>query len=711
MSGLPEKYVKTKQGGGVKSHFHEDGDLTVLIVGSPHARAEVKGLQVAAAKAVRGVRGVLTEKDFAEIESVMPPLTSAGEVRFEGQPVAVIIADSFEAASNGRDALRIEYARLPAVLDIEEASRLKSYHGDAVTYAEGAVGAALSEKSELVVLSGQVILPPITRRGEAVPIRAVPDANGGVSVAVETWSAGRLQRELAHWLGLPLAKVTVFPGNDLPATTGSDEFGLAQHVAIAASAALNTGRAVSLSYCPASGSASDELVVLSADYKAGYGAKDGKIKGLRVSMEVDGGPWAGEKVEAVLMDALLSVYGVAAVELSVRCASTNTPPTDAVCEDDSVFGMFVAEEILSAVARESGILGEVLRQRNFAGELVEANPLVSVWRGGLRDAEYAALRKEGEVANEDSRYSKRGLAAIPVRLSTSGDDGQGVDAYEVRLQLHGDGSLRATVPVCSEGMKAFMAGQAADAIGVDREAVVFGNASNSGAVSGFASEETALRAFEEALNRLAEMLRPLAAEVFEKSGVDGLNVDEVEFMAGRVFSRANPDVGFSFGEFASYLDECRVAPVATASLYGSGSKSEVFGVGVSEVRLDGFTGDFQVLRAMLYVGSPEHKKDFQTVERRLKAGFLSALRWMICSKDAALEVLDTPFEFEVEAIGDKSVPAPALCDCFAFGRSFAYSVREALRNAMVASKPEGNPGDLGIPMVPESVFRAMQRKR
>ncbi|MEM0896423.1 MAG: molybdopterin cofactor-binding domain-containing protein [Verrucomicrobiota bacterium] len=688
----------------------ENGDLTVLVVGSPHARAEVRSLQVAASRAVRGVRTVLTDKDFQADVAGMPPLTTEGEVRFEGQPVVAIVADGHGAALEGREALRVEYARLPAVLDMEEASRLKSYHGDPVTFSEGKVGSTLDENGDLVVLSGRVSLSSPPRSGEMIPVRAVPEGNGGVSVRVETWLAGNMQRQLAKWLGLPLAKVTVMPGESLPSTPGSDDFGLAQHAAIAAAAALRTGRSVTLNYQPTGESLQEGSPILQADYRVGYLPKEGKIQALEVSVVVDGGPWAEDAVEALLMDGLLSVYDFAAVDFSVRCASTNTPPMRSIREEDIALGTFLAEEILSDVARESGTLGEVLRQRNFAGELTDANPLVSVWRGGLRSSDYATLRKEGESSNEESRYSKRGLAAIPVRCSQTEKDDRGVKACEVRLQLHGDGSLRTTIPLCEEGLRREMRGRASNAIGVDRDDVFFESASNSDAVSGPALKKTAMLAFEEALQRLAKMLRPYAAEVFEQSGIEGLGTDDVEFMAGRIFSRANPDVGFSYGEFATYLDERLVAPVATASLYGKSRREDVFGVGISEVRLDGFTGDFKILRARLFVGAPEHKVDFPAMQRRLKAGFLLALRWLMCSQEMPLEMEDVPLIFEVETVDGDGVSAPSPGDCFAFGQSFACSVREALRHAMVAARPEGNPGDLGLPMTPESVFRAMQRK-
>ena len=111
--------------------------VTLAFVRSPHAHALIKGIDTRAAKAVPGVVAVLTGADVnAEVGVIHTPLPpemfgsmnrqgysmlAEGRVRHVGEPVAVVAAETPEAAADGAEAVVADYEPLPAVVDSEAA--------------------------------------------------------------------------------------------------------------------------------------------------------------------------------------------------------------------------------------------------------------------------------------------------------------------------------------------------------------------------------------------------------------------------------------------------------------------------------------------------------------------------------------------------------------------------------------------------------------
>ena len=122
-------------GGG---RFSDDvslpGESYVAFVRSPHAHARIRAIDRTSALAVPGVRAVFTHQDAParryssgrhEISTDDPDDTLVLDrvIRFAGQRVAAVIADSEAVAEVARDLVQVEYDILPAVFDPEEAMR------------------------------------------------------------------------------------------------------------------------------------------------------------------------------------------------------------------------------------------------------------------------------------------------------------------------------------------------------------------------------------------------------------------------------------------------------------------------------------------------------------------------------------------------------------------------------------------------------------
>jgi len=111
--------------------LHRPDALHGVIIRSPHPHARVLQIDVGAALSVPGVRAVLTTEDFSagiryihEGAADRPPLAD-GVVRFVGQEVAAVAAETEEAARAGAQAVSVRYERLPAVFDLDAAERAR----------------------------------------------------------------------------------------------------------------------------------------------------------------------------------------------------------------------------------------------------------------------------------------------------------------------------------------------------------------------------------------------------------------------------------------------------------------------------------------------------------------------------------------------------------------------------------------------------------
>ena len=129
-----------------------DGLLHLKVLRSPHHNARIRGIDVSGAARASGVRRVITSADIPVNLNTLLSLIGFGKddepvladvhVRFKGQPVAAVVADTEAAAYAALEAIRVDYEPLPAVFDVEEAIAPgapvvnETYPGNAFEYHE-----------------------------------------------------------------------------------------------------------------------------------------------------------------------------------------------------------------------------------------------------------------------------------------------------------------------------------------------------------------------------------------------------------------------------------------------------------------------------------------------------------------------------------------------------------------------------------------------
>ncbi|HUK59189.1 MAG TPA: molybdopterin cofactor-binding domain-containing protein, partial [Stellaceae bacterium] len=122
--------------------INRPGQLHAVFVRSPHAHAELRGVDTAAAKRAAGVAAVYTGADIAAAGlGTLPcgwgvkskdgtpmaepphPILAQGRVRHVGDPVAVVIAETHEQASDAAEAVKVDYRVLPAAVTVDNAAK------------------------------------------------------------------------------------------------------------------------------------------------------------------------------------------------------------------------------------------------------------------------------------------------------------------------------------------------------------------------------------------------------------------------------------------------------------------------------------------------------------------------------------------------------------------------------------------------------------
>jgi aerobic carbon-monoxide dehydrogenase large subunit len=120
--------------GNYSADPHAPGMLHAVLVRSPHAHATIGDIDVSAARAVPGVVAVFTGADLTDVAPIpggigFPrpdgspapktdrPLLASDRVRFVGEPVAVVLAETMEAGKDAAEAVMVDYGELPLVTD------------------------------------------------------------------------------------------------------------------------------------------------------------------------------------------------------------------------------------------------------------------------------------------------------------------------------------------------------------------------------------------------------------------------------------------------------------------------------------------------------------------------------------------------------------------------------------------------------------------
>ncbi|MCO1337490.1 xanthine dehydrogenase molybdopterin binding subunit [Kocuria polaris] len=733
------------------------GLLHAYPVQSTHAHARILNLDTAPAAAVPGVVRVITAGDIPGVNDQGAkhdePMLPVDEVMFYGQPVAWVLGEDLEAAKAGAAAVVLECEPLPSLITIKDAIEAESYHGISPVIDKGDADGAFAEAPHVFEgefeFAGQEHFYLETQNS-----LAYVDESGQIMINCSTQHPTETQDIVSHVLDVPAHQVTVQVLR-MGGGFGGKEMQPHGYAALAALGATLTGRPVRVRL-------NRTLDITMTGKRHGFHSawkiafdEHGKILALDATLTADGG-WSLDLSEPVLTRAMCHIdnaYWVPNIRVKGRVAKCHKTSQTAFRGFGGPQGMLVMEDILGRVAPALGISARELRRRNFYVEgqdtpyyqpVRHPDRIEAAWQQVLDSADVA--RREEQIAefNARSEHKKRALALTPVKFGISfnltafNQAGALVLVYKDGSVLINHGGTE-----MGQGLHTKMLQVAATTLGVPRSRVRLAptrtdkvpNTSATAASSGSDLNGGAVKdACEQIQGRLAQVaatkLGVPAHEVrFERGVVGGLSTNETlewdELVRAAYFQRIQLSAAGFYRTEGLHWD--------LSIMTGEPFKYFSYGVAASEVEVDRFDGSYTLRRVDIVhdVGdSLSPLIDLGQIEGGFVQGAgwmtLEDLRWDTSEKPTrgrlATQAASTykipslsemPEVFNVALLqkaheegavyGSKAVGEPPLM--------LAFSVREALRQAVAAFGAPGYSVELASPATPEAVFWAVEAAR
>ena len=724
-------------------------------VQAPHAHARILDLRTKRALKVPGVVRVLTASDVpgvndAGIKHDEPLFPS--EVMFYGHAVCWVLGESLEAARLGAEAVEVDYEPLPSIVTLEEAIEAESFQGNRPTVARGEPDKTLASAPHRFTgefqFSGQEHFYLETHASFAYL-----DEGGQVFVQCSTQHPSETQEIVAHVLNLANHDVTV-QCLRMGGGFGGKEMQPHGWAAIAALGATLTGRPVRLRLNRTQDiTMSGKRHPFHARWEAGFD-DDGRLLALKATVTSDGG-WSLDLSEPVLARALCHIdnaYYIPNIEVHGRIAKTNKTSQTAFRGFGGPQGMLVIEDLLGRCAPQLGLDPSELRRRNFYepgqstpyGQPVRhAERLQAIWQSLEDRSDIARRRQEIASFNATHPHTKRALGMTPVKFGISfnltafNQAGALVHVYKDGSVLINHGGTE-----MGQGLHTKMRQVAATALGVPLSSVRLAptrtdKVPNTSATAASSGADLNGGAIKNACEQISSRLAEVAARKLN------IHPDDVRFDAGKVTGIGFHDSSLTFAELARDAYFQRVSLWAagyyrteglhwdSARMQGEPFKYFSYGAAVTEVEVDRFTGAYRQLRTDIVHDVGDSLSPMIDVGQ-IEGGFVQGAGWLtledlrwdasdgpnrgrITTQSASTYKLpsfsEMPEEFNVHLFeratesgvvyGSKAVGEPPLM--------LAFSVREALRQAVAAFGSGDVAVELASPATPEAVFWAIER--
>jgi aerobic carbon-monoxide dehydrogenase large subunit len=565
------------------------GMLHAAFVRSPLAHARVLSVDVSAARALPGVVAAFTGADLEAMTVPGPDammalmgwagptpefsLLASDKVRFAGDPVAIVIAESRYLAEDGCELVQVEYDELPPVTDatfaLDPASPpLFANLGDNIASPHsrrefGDVAATFASADRVIDFHIDV------HRHQNVPMEgrgcvASYDADLGLmTVHAGTQSVHFTKLAIAMRLGMEQNQVRVLAG-DIGGSFGLKIGASREELAVAA-ASRAVGQPVKWvedrgENLTASGQAREE----SFDVRAAV-SNDGDLQGLDVKMVIDTGsyPGMGVMVPESVQEMLPGPYQLAALGFESTAVTTNKACYVAY-RGPWASETFVRERALDLIAQELGLDPLQIRLRNAVprtdppASMITGRSLVGVTTTQSLEriaqlVDFPAFRRRQAEARAQGRYLGIGVAtfieAAPGPRPPEGPSGP-MSTESMRLRLGEDGIVTLFTGQMPHGQshQTTLAQIAADEFGVpfeqvrvvvgDTDVVPFGftGGSRSATMTGGVALHGA--------RQLKAKVLDVASHLMEVSAQDLLITE------GQVWVRGDPESAIAVGEVA-----------------------------------------------------------------------------------------------------------------------------------------------------------------
>ena len=729
--------------------LHIDGLAQIVFVRSTVAHAVLDGIDTSDAAAMPGVLGVFTADDLAlpDVQGFMmipaemnrPPL-ARGKVRFVGDIVAAVVAETRAQAVDAAEQVIVDYDPLPAVADAQAALA----DGAPVLFEEHGSNCALDlrRREDDTVFDGADVVVSGTFRNqrlagvpmEANGIVAVPgEPEGGVTLWVPTQGPHGVRDGIAPILGLnpPLVRVIA------PAVGGGFGPKAAVYVeyAIVAAAALRLGRPLKWTE-----TRSENMVAMVQGrgqvQHVELGLKrDGTIVGLRGDIVADGGAYPIIGAVMMFMTRTMSsgVYKVPKLVMGGKAAATNTTPTAAYRGAGRPEAASLIERIVDIGAAELGLDPAEIRRRNFippdefpyttvGGATYDVGEYEKALDAVLAAAGYDDLRAEQRARRQRGDTKLLGIGVSCYVEITA----PGIFREFGALEVNADGTVTVKVGTSAHGQghETSFAMLISDLLGVPMDAVEVVQSDTAviphgSGTMGSRSLQIGGSAILEAGKVVLDKARQLAAHLLEA------NPDDVVVGDGGLEVAGVPASVLSWSELAAAASDDARRPagmepgLAYEHDWDQGASSFPFGAHVAVVEVDSETGEVRLVRHVavddcgrvlnpMLVAGQQHGGIAQGAAQAL----FEEVRWDADGNPVTANLMDYTIPSAAELpsfeVSNTETPTPLNpLGAKGIGESGTIGATPAVQNAVVDALAHLGVRHVDMPATPERVWRAI----
>jgi xanthine dehydrogenase molybdenum-binding subunit len=478
------------------------GMLEAVVVRSPHPHARVRSIDTSRARALDGVRAVLTPADvaglprhkaFARSPAIGTILTD--RPRFVGDAVAAVAAETAAAARRAAAAIEVEYEELPACLSVGEALASEvvlhdeapgNRAGPPVELRGGDVDGAL-RVADLVHSERYTTQRQAAQTIEPLSCICEWDADGVLNVWTHLDNFFHFRHDLAALLSVPVERVRVHAPPALGATFGLKNGLLPSLEPLCALLASAAGRPVRLALSVEESMAAT-VTRHPAEIELTTGAmRDGRIVARRARVLLDAGASGfGYIVAFAMLGKWVALYPVDDFEFTAVAVYTNHVPAGAYRAVGTAQVHFAMESQMDEIARALDLDPVELRRRNVArvgdhlpfGTPIRSFGAEACLRRGMEAFGWDAPGRGRDGSADPARSPVRRGRGMALGLHSSGLTGllPEPEQSECRLAALADGTVELALGVVDKGQGALSVHAAVVAeilgIGLDRVRIV-----------------------------------------------------------------------------------------------------------------------------------------------------------------------------------------------------------------------------------------------
>ncbi|MCC7369243.1 MAG: xanthine dehydrogenase family protein molybdopterin-binding subunit [Chloroflexi bacterium] len=717
------------------------GMLHMVAVRSPYGHARVNGIDASEALKLPGVVAVLTARDiegattgpmpyefgwqpFEDVNDFARGPLATDKVRYVGDPVAVVVAETRYAAKDAAALVEVDYEPLPAIVDPEkaleagapllfEASGTNLGHTQTKTAGDVDTAFAQADKIVTIRVNNQRVIPaPMEMRGTIALWRPDgADTPGELTVYETTQGVHGLRRALAPLLGYPENKVRVI----VPDMGGGfgNRSDCAPETVLTCIAAKKLNRPVKYQETRTESNQAamhgrGQLDIVEAAVK-----NDGKVLGLKVTAICDIGAY--NQFLSPIMGMLTGVmipgnYDIPNLYYHLKGVYTNKTPVGAYRGAGRPEATYLLECAMDEIAFQLGLDPAEVRRKNFISKdaFPHKTPFGTNYDTGdyelaldraLEFGGYKALRAEQKQAAAEGKLMGVGLSAYveicgfgPWEQATVRVDPSGKIRAYTGTSPHGQGTATTLAQIISEDM----------GVDIDDIIVIHGDTAQVAAGNGTGGSRGVVQggsAMLLASNQVRDKAVRIAAHLMEVSP------DDIEVVGGGYAVKGAEDRKKTIGEIASAAYGGNVPAgdepgLEATRFFTAPGETFPFGVHIAVVDIDKETGR-TTLRRMICVDDCGTVVNPLLLDGQRHGGIAQGAAQALCEE----VVYDDDGQLITSTFGDYAIPTAHSLPMFELDRTETLSPRNP-----IGAKGIGEAGTIGsTPAVRSAVMDALKQ--